>query len=103
MDLTSFAEQVGTTDPVTITGLATRGGPVPDVRVVGAPVGIDWIQAAEMTASVGAGTPVDLAAQAALRDAFDPRGLANPGKVLPSPAGCGDLQVAKAVAEGAWI
>ena len=32
-----------------------------------------------------------------------PRGLANPGKVLPSPAGCGDLQVAKAVAEGAWI
>jgi len=46
---------------------------------------------------------VDLAAQAALRDAFDPRGLANPGKVLPSPAGCGDLHVAKAVAEGAWI
>ena len=30
--------------------------------------------------------PVDLAAQAALRDAFDPDGLANPGKVLPSPA-----------------
>ncbi len=48
-------------------------------------------------------SPVDLAAQAALRDAFDPRGLANPGKVLPSPAGCGDLHVAKAVAEGAWI
>jgi glycolate oxidase len=46
---------------------------------------------------------VDLAAQAALREAFDPRGLANPGKVLPSPAGCGDLHVAKAVAEGAWI
>ena len=32
-------------------------------------------------------SPVDLAAQAALRAAFDPRGLANPGKVLPSPAG----------------
>ena len=48
-------------------------------------------------------SPVDLAAQAALRAAFDPRGLANPGKVLPSPAGCGDVQVAKAVAEGAWI
>jgi glycolate oxidase len=48
-------------------------------------------------------SPVDLAAQAALRDAFDPLGLANPGKVLPSPAGCGDLHVAKAVAEGAWI
>ena len=41
---------------------------------------------------------VDLAAQAALRDAFDPQGLANPGKVLPSPAGCGDLHVAGAVA-----
>ena len=48
-------------------------------------------------------SPVDLAAQAALRDAFDERGLANPGKVLPSPAGCGDLQVAGAVAEGVWI
>ncbi len=46
---------------------------------------------------------VDLAAQAALRDAFDPRGLANPGKVLPSAAGCGDLQVGAAVAAGAWI
>ena len=48
-------------------------------------------------------SPVDLAAQAALRAAFDPRGLANPGKVLPSPAGCGDLQAAHAVAEGVWI
>jgi FAD/FMN-containing dehydrogenase len=46
---------------------------------------------------------VDLAAQASLREAFDPRGVANPGKVLPSPAGCGDLRVAAAVAEGAWI
>jgi glycolate oxidase len=43
---------------------------------------------------------VDLAAQAALRDAFDPVGSANPGKVLPSPASCGDIQ---AVPEGAWI
>lgn len=48
-------------------------------------------------------SPVDLAAQAALREAFDPDGRANPGKVLPSPAGCGDLHVARAVAEGAWI
>ena len=48
-------------------------------------------------------SPVDLAAQGALRDAFDPRRLANPDKVLPSPAGCGDVAVAKAVAEGAWI
>jgi len=42
----------------------------------------------------------DLDAQAALRDAFDPHRLANPGKVLPSPAACGDLH---AVPEGAWI
>jgi glycolate oxidase len=48
-------------------------------------------------------TAVDLAAQAALRDAFDPHGVANPGKVLPSSAGCGDLQVGAAVAAGAWI
>ena len=43
---------------------------------------------------------VDLEAQAALRRAFDPDGLANPGKVLPSPAACGDIH---AVPEGAWI
>jgi len=43
---------------------------------------------------------VDLAAQAALRRAFDPSGLANPHKVLPSPASCGDVQH---VPEGAWI
>ncbi len=58
MDLTAFAEAVGTTDPVTIGGLGTRGGPVSGVRTVAAPVGIDWIQPAEMTALVGAGTPV---------------------------------------------
>jgi glycolate oxidase subunit GlcD len=45
-------------------------------------------------------TSVDLAAQAALRRAFDVTGLANPTKVLPSPATCGDMQ---AVPEGAWI
>jgi glycolate oxidase len=45
-------------------------------------------------------TPIDLDAQGRLRTAFDPRGLANPGKVLPSPARCGDLQ---GVPEGAWI
>jgi glycolate oxidase len=43
---------------------------------------------------------VDLAAQQALRSAFDPHGRANPGKVLPSPATCADVQ---AVPEGAWI
>ncbi len=43
---------------------------------------------------------IDLAAQRALRCAFDPHGRANPGKVLPSPATCGDIH---AVPEGAWI
>ena len=44
--------------------------------------------------------PADLAAQACMRAAFDPTGLANPTKVLPSPAGCGDVHH---VPEGAWI
>ena len=44
--------------------------------------------------------PADLAAQAALRRAFDPTGLANPDKVLPSPASCGDVHH---VPDGAWI
>jgi glycolate oxidase len=43
---------------------------------------------------------VDLAAQAALRRAFDPDERANPGKVLPSPARCADVQ---SVPAGAWI
>ena len=43
---------------------------------------------------------VDLAAQADLRRAFDPRMLSNPDKVLPSPAGCGDIH---SVPEGAWV
>jgi glycolate oxidase len=45
-------------------------------------------------------TPEDLDLQARLRDAFDPDGLANPDKVLPSGSRCGDLQQ---VPEGAWI
>jgi FAD/FMN-containing dehydrogenase len=53
-----FAEMVGDTDPVTVSGLATRGGPVPGARSVTAPSGIDWIQPAEMTMRCGAGTPV---------------------------------------------
>jgi glycolate oxidase len=44
--------------------------------------------------------PPDLAAQASMRAAFDPTGLANPTKVLPSPAGCGDVHE---VPEGAWV
>ena len=54
----AFVDEVGDTDPVTVTGLGTRGGPVPGVRSVAAPSGIDWIQPAEMTISCGAGTPV---------------------------------------------
>jgi FAD/FMN-containing dehydrogenase len=54
----AFAEEVGDAGPVTVTGLGSRGGPVPDVRHVTAPSGIDWIQPAEMTICCGAGTPV---------------------------------------------
>ncbi len=42
----------------------------------------------------------DLRAQGWVREAFDPLGLANPFKVLPSPAGCGD---AHAHVEGLWV
>ena len=54
----AFAEEVGDSGPVTVTGLGSRGGPVRDVRIVTAPSGIDWIQPAEMTICCGAGTPV---------------------------------------------
>ena len=40
MDLTEFAEEIGSTGPVTVAGLATRGGPVDDVRTVMAPSGL---------------------------------------------------------------
>ena len=59
MDLTDFATEVGVDDPVSVTGAATRGGPVAGVRVVRPPAGIEWIQADEMTVCCGAGTPVD--------------------------------------------
>jgi glycolate oxidase FAD binding subunit len=58
-DLTDFAAAVGADGPVTIAGLGTRGGAVPDVRCVSAPVGVEWVQADEMIVSCGAGTPVD--------------------------------------------
>lgn len=64
MDLTAFADEVGSEAAVTISGLSTRGGPVPDTRCVRAPAGIEWIQADEMTVSCGAGTPVDDLARA---------------------------------------
>jgi glycolate oxidase len=52
--------------------------------------------------------PDDLAAQGRLADAFDPDGMANPQKVLPAGARCGEVglarrQLAGAEAAGAWI
>jgi glycolate oxidase len=46
---------------------------------------------------------VDLEAQAALRRAFDPHLLSNPDKVLPRPAGCGDLHSVAGAMDGAWV
>jgi FAD/FMN-containing dehydrogenase len=57
--LERMAEAVGPSGPVTITGLGTRGGPVPDATVVQAPSGVDWIAPDEMTVGCGAGTPID--------------------------------------------
>ena len=59
MDLTAFADEVGATGQVTVTGLGTRVGPVAGIRCVRAPSGVEWIQADEMTVSCAAGTPVD--------------------------------------------
>jgi glycolate oxidase len=42
----------------------------------------------------------DLDAQARVRDAFDPDGFANPGKVLPSGSRCGELQ---RIPPGVWV
>ena len=79
MDLTvdEFAANVGSTDPVGVAGLGTRAMPSGNVRVVKAPVGIDWIQPAEMTIQCGAGTPVDDVAEA----------LAEYGQQIPFPRG----------------
>ena len=59
MDLSEFAEEIGAEGPVTIAGLATRGGPVDGVRPVMAPVGIDRFTPDEMTVQCGAGTPME--------------------------------------------
>jgi glycolate oxidase len=45
-------------------------------------------------------TADDLDAQARLRDAFDPGGVSNPGKVLPAGSRCGEVA---AVPAGTWI
>jgi glycolate oxidase FAD binding subunit len=60
MDLSEFAEEIGSDGPVTIAGLATRGGPVDGVRPVMAPTGIDWFHPDEMTVQCGAGTPMEV-------------------------------------------
>jgi glycolate oxidase len=44
---------------------------------------------------------VDLVAQDRLRGCFDPRGLANPAKVIPSGSRCGDF--AQSIPDGAWV
>ena len=44
--------------------------------------------------------PDDLDVQARVRDAFDPDGIANPGKVLPKGSRCGEIG---AVPDGAWV
>ncbi|MFN8110224.1 MAG: FAD-linked oxidase C-terminal domain-containing protein [Thermoleophilia bacterium] len=48
--------------------------------------------------------PLDLDAQARAREAFDPTGLLNPQKVLPSGAKCGELMLdAGSLPEGTWL
>ncbi len=59
LDLAEFAEEIGTEGPVTIAGLATRGGPVDGVRPVMAPGGIVSFTPDEMTIRCGAGTPME--------------------------------------------
>jgi glycolate oxidase len=44
--------------------------------------------------------PIDLDAQARLREAFDPHGLMNPGKVLPTGARCFDFDLVIGDKEG---
>ena len=62
MDLSSFAAEVGASDPVTCVGARclwhVGGSPAPGVHEVSAPAGIEWMAPEEMTVSCGAGTPV---------------------------------------------
>ncbi|MDH3753467.1 MAG: FAD-binding protein [Acidimicrobiia bacterium] len=48
-------------------------------------------------------SPDDLDAQARLRAVFDPELVANPAKVLPSGASCGDIQGLAKMPDGAWV
>jgi glycolate oxidase len=47
--------------------------------------------------------PDDLSAQACLRSVFDPDGVANPQKVLPTGASCGDIGQLAHPPEGTWV
>ena len=77
IDLSSFADEVGTDGPVTISGLGTRGGAVDGVRCVHSPAGIEWVQPDEMIVCCGGGTPVDELVTA----------LAGHGQTVALPAG----------------
>jgi glycolate oxidase len=49
-------------------------------------------------------SPVDLAAQACAREAFDPEGRLNPDKVLPLGSRCGELVLdAGSLPDGTWL
>ncbi len=48
-------------------------------------------------------SPASMEAQRVLRDAFDPDGVANPHKVLPSGSSCGDIKELPEVPEGVWV
>ena len=48
----------------------------------------------------------DLGAMKRARDAFDPDGLMNPGKILPGGSACADIpteRIKRSLAEGMWI
>lgn len=59
LNVADFAAEVGPVGPVAVAGMGTRSAPPRDVRLVHAPVGIEWIQPAEMTIKCGAGTAVN--------------------------------------------
>jgi len=86
--LDEFAARVGTSGPVSIEGMSSRGGAVDGVRTVRAPAGIVRIDAAEMVVECGAGTPVDEVQHA----------LADVGQTVSIPAGG---TVGGALADGA--
>ncbi|WP_158412102.1 FAD-binding protein [Ilumatobacter nonamiensis] len=72
-----FAAAVGTSGPVSVAGMATRGGAVEGIRTVRAPAGIVRVDAAEMVVECGAATPV----------ADVHRALAEVGQTVSMPPG----------------